>query len=372
MPRNYSIFLDGLRLSAALIVLAGHLTQLSGGTLTRLPIEHDGVVIFFLLSGYVIGYCAHERETDLATFAIARIARVFSVAVPALLLTMALDRTGMIFNASAYPFAFEFRKWFLYLPLFWSFLSEIWLFKISAFSNTPYWSLVYEVWYYLLFASLFFFRGAVRLILGGAVFLVMGPKIWLLAPLWLAGYGLYRLHRRPAMAIAPAPALILAAIAVLAYGAVKIWKIDLALDNFVDQISGGWSRRSLSGSQFFLGDYIKGITIFLFLLAMRYCLPAWIAGQRVAGAIRDYSQFTFSLYLFHFPILVFLLAAFPPTNAADQLLRLGVVFAVVFTLGGWCERRKGALRRALARLYRRAGAPGSKSISQWQPGEAPL
>jgi len=343
MPKNYSIFLDGVRLFAALMVLLGHFSfpLFSGGALPRIPIEHDGVVIFFLLSGYVIGYCAHERETTLAKFGVARAARVLSVAIPALILTIVLDRAGMALAPKLYGDAYEFRKWYLYVPLFMSFTSEIWLLKISAFSNTPYWSLVYEVWYYAFFASLFFFRGPWRVAAAGAAFLVMGPKIWILAPLWFAGYALYRIHK--GIGISPATAALLAALALIAYGAIKFYGVDSALDGWANAMSGDWIRQHLSGSQFFLGDYLKGLCIFLALFSARYCLPRWVEDARVARPVRYASQFTFSLYLFHFPILMFLAAALPGSTGA--IFRIAMVFLVVLTLGGWCEAQKGRLRR---------------------------
>jgi peptidoglycan/LPS O-acetylase OafA/YrhL len=352
MPRNYSIFLDGVRFFAALMVLLGHFTLIGGG-LPRIAIEHDGVVIFFLLSGYVIAYCAYERETELTLFGIARIARVLSVAVPALLLTMVLDRIGMRFNPPYYPYAFEFQKWYLYLPLFLSFTSELWFLKVSAFSNTPYWSLVYEVWYYIFFASIFFLRGLGRGAAALAVLLLMGPKIWLLAPLWFAGYGLYRLHQE--RAFNRTGALLLAMGALAAYCVVKRMGLDGMLDSWVDRLSAGFASRSLSGSQFFLGDYLKGICIFLFLFAARYCLPRWIENEIVARPIHQCAQFTFSLYLFHFPILIVLAAIFPgQAGLAFQFLRLAAVALLVVTLGGWCERQKNPLRRMLAGALQRA------------------
>ena len=52
---------------------------------------HSAVVIFFVLSGYVITYVASERETTLRDYALSRCARIYAVAVPTLLLTIVLD-----------------------------------------------------------------------------------------------------------------------------------------------------------------------------------------------------------------------------------------------------------------------------------------
>lgn len=347
MTKSYSTLLDALRFLAALVVLLGHFSQ--GGSIPRIPIEHDGVVVFFILSGYVIGYCAHEREGNLVQFAIARASRVLSVAVPALVLTMVLDSIGMRLDPHAYPASFEFRKLWLYLPLFLGFLSELWFLKVSAFSNTPYWSLAYEVWYYVAFASLFFLRGWRRGLVASAVILLMGPKIWLLAPLWAAGYGLYRAHRRIVMA--RLPAVLLAVLALAAYAALKLAKIDFFLNDWAAASTHGWTRQTLSGSQFFLGDYVKGVLIAALFFASYYCLPEWLSRDAIALPVRRAADYTFSLYLFHFPILVFLSAAAPPNgNMLLEFARLAAVAAIVLTLGRWCERSKRPLRRLFGRL----------------------
>ena len=346
MPKYYSTFLDALRFLAALVVFVGHFSQL--GSIPRIAIEHDGVVVFFILSGYVIGYCAHERERNLRQFAVARAARVLSVAVPALVLTMALDSMGARIDPHAYPNQFEFHKLYLYLPLFLGFLSELWFLKVSAFSNTPYWSLAYEVWYYAAFASLFFLRGWRRILAAPVIILLMGPKIWLLAPLWIAGYGLYRAHHE--IALRRGPALVLMVLAIVGYGALKLAKIDLSLDDWAAAVSHGWTRQTLSGSQFFLGDYAKGMTIALLFFAAYYCLPARVGAEPFAAPVRNAAEYTFSLYLFHFPILVFLSVVAPPSgNVLVELARLAAVTVIVLTLGGWCERSKKPLRRLFTR-----------------------
>jgi peptidoglycan/LPS O-acetylase OafA/YrhL len=52
------------------------------------------VDVFFVLSGFVIAFVTTERESDGRSFAIARLARVYSVALPALVVTFVLDAIG--------------------------------------------------------------------------------------------------------------------------------------------------------------------------------------------------------------------------------------------------------------------------------------
>src|SRR5260221_5563674 len=68
---------------------------------------HSAVVIFFVLSGYVITYVASERETTLRDFALSRCARIYAVAVPTLILAIVLDAFFMaaaVFFAISPPF----------------------------------------------------------------------------------------------------------------------------------------------------------------------------------------------------------------------------------------------------------------------------
>ena len=103
MRRGCSVYLDLVRVIACLIVFGHHMSLNFGcyeptgngckarGWLIPFHAGHSAVVIFFVLSGYVITYVASERETTLRDYALSRCARIYSVAVPALLLTIVLD-----------------------------------------------------------------------------------------------------------------------------------------------------------------------------------------------------------------------------------------------------------------------------------------
>ena len=89
MPKSTSVFLDGLRVLAALTVFAGHCVLLlyHGG----FPLAgHVAVIVFFVLSGYVIAYSTLSRPGMSAKrYTVARLSRLYSVVGPALLLTAA-------------------------------------------------------------------------------------------------------------------------------------------------------------------------------------------------------------------------------------------------------------------------------------------
>ena len=74
-----------------------------------------------------------------------------------------------------------------------------------AFGNAMYWSLDYEVWYYMIFAAAVFYSGRKRLLLVSALVLLSGPRVALLMSMWLLGVFIYRatqsvaLERRTAL-----------------------------------------------------------------------------------------------------------------------------------------------------------------------------
>src|SRR5258708_5629666 len=123
-PLTFSTYLDLLRASAALAVFIVHLgyAEFTGGIVTRQDqIGRAAVIVFFVLSGYVVAYVARERERTLSVFAVSRLARVYSVALGALALTVAVD---LVTLASGFPRGvplYHYRGWSKYPPAFLSF-----------------------------------------------------------------------------------------------------------------------------------------------------------------------------------------------------------------------------------------------------------
>ncbi len=96
MSPAFSLYLDLVRFVAACLVYLYHSNQrwLVGDVLPASDYGHSSVVVFFVLSGYVIAYITATKERDWVSYAASRIARIYSVAVPAIVLTLALDAAG--------------------------------------------------------------------------------------------------------------------------------------------------------------------------------------------------------------------------------------------------------------------------------------
>ena len=98
---EFSVYLDAIRFLAAATVLAAHLTfpEFTGGLFQyQGKMAGEAVAAFFVLSGYVISYVAVEKELTLRDFAVSRLARVYSVALPAIVLAIVVDLLAMHFQ----------------------------------------------------------------------------------------------------------------------------------------------------------------------------------------------------------------------------------------------------------------------------------
>src|SRR3954468_17403598 len=115
MKRGTSLYLDLVRFGAAFVVFLEHLREHTRNSFAAFWRSHPflyvhldaysetAVIVFFVLSGYVIAHVLATRENTLTEFATSRLARLYSVAIPALLLTAATNYA----EALRYPNAFD-------------------------------------------------------------------------------------------------------------------------------------------------------------------------------------------------------------------------------------------------------------------------
>ncbi|MEX0827705.1 MAG: acyltransferase family protein, partial [Haliea sp.] len=188
------MYLDGVRFLAALWVALAHFQAwgFAPPELAALLPEsgRDAVILFFVLSGFVIAHTAGRK--DGRTYVIDRAARIYSVAIPIVLAATLVALWGVGTGVAGYERFYQADNILLYLGVYFSFLGNAWFLHEAPFGIIPYWSLNFEVWYYVLFGALFYLRGLLRILVFGAVFLAVGFKLWLLWPVWLAGVWLYR------------------------------------------------------------------------------------------------------------------------------------------------------------------------------------
>lgn len=331
MTPALSVYLDLVRFLAALTVMGYHLTfpQFTGGIVSpQGPIGEAGVTCFFVLSGYVIAFVSATKERSFSAFAISRMARIYSVAIPALILTAALDWIGHALGSPKQLPMYEYVGIWKYLPIFLSFTHEVWTFRIGVLTAGSYWSLSYEVWYYIAFAVAFYYRGTRRLAFLLPILAFMGPRVLALFPIWIAGALVYRLHATVKLARGPALALFLASFAALI--AIRAFDLDRAADSVLNAALGGWPDEYLRYSAHVCGAYMVGACMVANFFSARYLRLAPLLHPVAMRVIRYAASFTFALYLSHRPLLDFLSFAI----GHDPHSLASVVQLVLMTLAG--------------------------------------
>ena len=197
-----SQFLDCARWMSAVLVLLAHVnnrvTVRLGGTIEGADLAqiawgfacgfgHHAVVVFFVLSGFLVG---SKVIRDIATdkfeagrYVVARISRIHLVLIPALLLTLVLDKIGMQLNSAIYANSQE-GSLIGNILLMQDFLTK------SYRSNGPMGTLANEFWYYMTFPALALgiWKKRISLVALGAIMLV---PMSIVQPWHAVGFGLW-------------------------------------------------------------------------------------------------------------------------------------------------------------------------------------
>lgn len=362
-----SVWLDLCRVLAAGAVFVGHARALEVAAPGIAAGWHraadDAVVLFFVLSGFVIAWSAQRGDGRWRSYLIDRLSRVWSAAVPLVLVVLALDLLGMRL-APDLPLYFpdwQYPKLWLYLPVHWAFLGGTWVGPMHPFSMAPYWSLAHEVWYYLLFGAVALLRGRVRLGVALACLAIMGPRLWLLLPVWWSGTWLWRWQARGGgAALSPRAARTLMAVAVALYALILLGGARDAADaasRSVYAAIGTWTGIPFDkgATAHFLADWLVALPCLLLLAGAAHArLPF---GPRTGAGIRRLAAGTFTFYLLHFSLMVFARAAgwqHPGWPGFLGFVALTLALTWVGVQVG--EGRRGAWRRALERLLPGRGA----------------
>lgn len=314
LERSQLDALLGLRVLATFLVVLGHAGSIfSGVDFLRAPVSMNvqsaAVTVFFCISGWTIAWVIDRvpqyDAQHLARFVFDRLFRLLVPLVPALVL-------------------FGFVEWWLlgeshpYLEntglgtfvgnlLFLQVLPVPFLDTIPPFGlNRPLWTISIEFWIYVFYGGLvFFLRGrfdavAAVLCLLGLVLIhpfFLGQRGDGLASVWMFGACCYALRRFVPAHIAKAT-LVLSAVCLL----VPIL----------------WPEN---------GNYSKPFNLVLAVFVS--CLVLAFAGSRFSApwVIRSLSQYCYTIYLTHYPLLILTAFALPEGK--------GTLVAILFTLAAF-------------------------------------
>lgn len=355
MTEDFSVYLDLVRFLAALAVLVGHLDQdgMATGWLEIGHFGHEAVVIFFVLSGLVISHSAFGREQDWRAYVAARFARIYSVVLPAIALSFAVKAIAVMMDPQGLGpvfFSKELAWGNLFGALF--FLNESWSMGTALPWNDPFWSLCYEVWYYVIFGLVLFVQGWRRWLWVTAAALLAGPAILLLFPLWLLGSWLAAHGAK--LVPCKGSSLVIWIGSILAIIGLDYTGVDMQIKGYLhDSIPGFWR---LQASQRFVTDYLLGLLVaanFLAFCGLDDRAKVWL--QACRKPVVFLAGYTFSLYLFHRPLSQFV-GYFFPNSGHDKVIALGAILGVsliCLAIGALTEQRKQGYRRLAMRFLAR-------------------
>lgn len=308
MDKSYSLLLDLIRFCAAVAVFFYHAEFDQFKVKWLSPVAsfgHDAVLVFFILSGFVISFVATTKETSWQAYSASRLARIISVAFPALLLTalLMLAAEHELINSSKSVIDSDQWKILIHSLIF---ISQSTFSSSGMLSfNTPFWSINYEVWYYIIFGLAIFTSGSLRIIALAISSVAAGYKIMLLFPIWAMGILLFRIQKIPHKNnIAGLTILIFCG---LIYGTLRVLNIDdLILEKTAHYIFGSRSaaRDILAFSNQFLRDYFVSLIIlaaFYGAYLCRFTFERFLTKNE--KIIRTCANSSFTIYLFHWPLL---------------------------------------------------------------------
>lgn len=284
---------------------------------------HSAVMVFFVMSGYLVGGKVLERLAQ-GTFswkkyAVDRSSRLYAVYVLALLLGGALDHFGYVhlnlfgLYDESFPGRISVVNSNFHADLSWPIFAlnlgmcQTILGPVLG-SNGPLWSLANEFWYYLagpVLFLLFYSRIRHQLVLCVGVlaglywFLPTGILVYFLV--WLMGAALYFISLRRYLPLWSSLLLFLACFSLARLQWLKVP---------------------------YLADFLIGISFSLLINSATGSarrLPWYLLSRRLA-------DFSYSVYLCHFPFLAFVLSALYQTTGIGLRMRPAGLICGLFML----------------------------------------
>ena len=332
-----SIFMDTLRVLAAITVFYGHayaqwFTTI-GYDYGAFDWGHVSVVVFFALSGYVIAHTTKGNNRGPSLYAQSRLSRLSSVVIPTLIVTALIEISIKLLNPD---FAMHYTRG-LTLPRYLMsglYLNEVWFFSASPPINGPLWSLSFEFWYYVIFGCFFYrTKNWISIALIFITCLIAGPKILAMMPIWILGNLAYRIHN---------PMKNQAGTWIIVFASFLIAMV-------IAPILPSYPYNLGSAPLFFAGKFITDFIVGIFVAIALWALPGGYGlprsadkGNKAMVVLRKFADLTFPLYVLHDPLLI-LFRSIWATKLYDGLqMAVGmlVVFFACMILGHLMEEKR--------------------------------
>lgn len=338
MSKLTSIYLDILRILAAVGVVFVHanLSWFSESKFLNEEYGHKLVMVFFVLSGFLVAYSTDQKKKNLTTYFIDRSSRLYSVVIPALLFTYLLDGYGTYLNPNFYiaHIAPTGQWWRALLNI--TFLQQNWQLCTKPSGNGTFWSIAYEFWYYMLFGVYVYVPSvAKKWLIILLICLFIGIKIILLLPVWAMGAFTYSLSRK--LVLSHSQAVLYFIVSLFVAISFTLYHISAPLENYFI-----FGQPPLFFSSRFIMDYAYGAIIavnILFLTSIKLENDKLQENLSIIKLFKICSSTTFTMYLFHLPLLLFIGAVVPykKDNYLHLITLIIIVFSIVFFISRFTE-----------------------------------
>jgi peptidoglycan/LPS O-acetylase OafA/YrhL len=335
LTKTTSLTFDILRLIAALTVVYFHCFELwFPKNHSFYPffseLAHFAVIIFFVLSGYLIGYTTKNNNRGLRKYFVARFSRLYSVLIPVLFITYGIEQLIGIIGYDTSNMVMS-RGWSLprYI-LSGLFMNEVWFFSAAPPINAPLWSLSFEFWFYIIFGFWFFskkneWKLKILLVLS---MLIAGPKIISMLPIWLCGMLAFKIKKLNfKSSLIPFILLILALLYLVLF--------------YMPALPSVMGKEPL----FFAGQFLKDWVLGALLGVLFWLLPLTNTFQKSTQSImkfRKIADLTYTIYLIHLPLLYLfkVLINYEQTNVYQYFIVSTLVIIISSGVGFLLESKR--------------------------------
>lgn len=342
MDNQVSKYLEFLRVFATLGVMLSHSFNPRFNELLYIGTGHLFVIVFFVLSGYVISYVVESKDKSFYDFTLSRLTRFLTVLLPALILVPLLDFVGKRANEIVYSGTVHDNHFLMRFLVNLGFLQEIWFNSIRYLSNGPMWSLGYEFWYYFLFASVFYYSGRKRNLLLLSLTLLVGPKILLLFPIWLMGSCIYKLHKTDFNLGKYSLSFFLGSLGLM-YVSVMLHD-RLGFDSFEKKMHS----LNLMFSSGFAFDLWFGLLISLNIFSVKYIVNNQFTKilDMFFSLTAPLSSSSFTIYIMHYPVMLFLFSTLnlSRNSLSDWAIMFILTLLMCFILAKFTEQKRHTLK----------------------------
>lgn len=342
-----SVTLDFLRALAAQVVCVGHAMNFGETGYTYVP--NDGVLLFFVLSGFLIAYTLDSKSRSdsysLIDFAIERFARIYAAYLPALLLigvvTVLARGFGLVMSADPTDLK-------TYLGNLVMQQNVPCCLRVTTFGTAGHLTSVAVEFH------IYFFVGAIYFLLRGkgvllccivavlfsrmplAYFSAIAGSDRSLFVLWLLGFASYYIAKSVSDYRSRASFFLFSFFACFAV----------------------WVKQRTPGDDANLGQY--PMFIFSFFCIVMVSQSFRLISVQLGAWITKIADYSFSLFLVHLTILRVIFALFPGPSVTRTLCAIAAsnIFAIVFA---WLfERRYPGVASAIKTFFGRSSKSNSR------------